>query len=251
MIEFVNVKKTLGGKMVLDGLNLRIEKGETFVIVGPSGTGKSVTLNHIIGLLKADSGSVIIDGQDICCARGSEMESLRMKMGMLFQSGALLNWMSIYDNVALPLRERTKLSENEIHAKVCTILDFLEMGDAALKMPGEVSGGMVKRAGLARAIICDPAIMLYDEPTSGLDPLMSRKIDSLIKSLKKKFSMTSVVVTHDLVSAFSIGDKIAMLYDGVVHEQGTIDEFMKSQKPLVREFISAQYGNGSDRKAKI
>lgn len=240
MIEFENVHKFLGGRHVLKGLNLRVEKGETFVIVGPSGTGKSVTLNHIIGLLRADFGHVRVNGHDVGALDGWEMERLRWKMGMLFQSGALLNWMNVHDNVALPLKEKTRMGKADIDRKVSEILGFLEMEGSALKMPDEISGGMKKRAGLARAIIGDPDIMLYDEPTSGLDPVMSRKIDSLIASLKKRFAMTSVVVTHDLCSAFGIGDKVAMLYDGEVIECGSPEEFARSGNKLVQEFISAQ-----------
>lgn len=160
---------------------------------------------------------------------------------MLFQGGALLNWMNIYDNVALPLRERYSYTEEQIREKVMEMLAFLELEDSMYKMPGEISGGMVKRAGLARAVVCNPKIMLYDEPTSGLDPVMSRKIDGLIDTLKSKYRMTSVVVTHDLVSALNIGDTVAMLYDGSMIECGAPADFMKSENPLVREFISAQF----------
>ncbi len=247
MIEFRNVYKSLAGIPVLTGLSFNVEKGETFVLVGPSGTGKSVTLSHIIGLLTADEGIVEVDGQDIAALSSDGLSKLRSRMGMLFQSGALLNWMSVHDNVALPLKENSSMGQAEIETKVMDMLTFLEMEDAASKMPDEISGGMRKRAGLARAIVCNPEIMLFDEPTAGLDPVMSRKIDSLILSLKKRFNMTSVVVTHDLISAFGIADRVAMLDGGSLIECGTPEQFVKSGNKLVREFIAAQstIGKGS------
>jgi len=240
MIEFDKVHKLLAGNHVLRGLSFKVMKGETFVMVGPSGTGKSVTLNHIIGLLKADEGTVSVNGEDVAALDSAGLERLRLKMGMLFQDGALLNWMNVHDNVALPLKEKTALSKVEIDKKVYEVLEFLELEDSAMKMPNEISGGMRKRAGLARAIICNPEIMLFDEPTAGLDPVMSRKIDSMILSLKVRFNMTSVVVTHDLCSAFGIADKVAMLYEGEIVECGTPEHFSKSENKLVREFIAAQ-----------
>ena len=239
-IQFDKVCKNLAGRPVLKELSFKVEKGETFVLVGPSGTGKSVTLNHIIGLLKADSGKVLVNGDDVGKMSNKELERMRARMGMLFQSGALLNWMNVHDNVALPLKENTALSPLEIEKKVSEILDFLGIYDAAQKMPDEISGGMKKRAGLARALVSNPAIMLFDEPTSGLDPVMSRRIDAMIVSLKKRFNMTSVVVTHDLISAFGIADKIGMINDGAIVETGTPSDFERSRNSLVREFISAQ-----------
>lgn len=246
-IEFSNVFKSLAGVPVLKGLSFKVERGETFVLVGPSGTGKSVTLSHIIGLLKADDGVVSVGGQDVAALDSIGLAKMRSRLGMLFQSGALLNWMNVYDNIALPLRENSSMSQAEIETKVMDMLEFLEMDDAAWKMPDEISGGMRKRAGLARAIVCDPETMLFDEPTAGLDPVMSRKIDALIVSLKKRFNMTSVVVTHDLVSAFGIADRVGMLDDGVLIECGTPERFAKSGNKLVREFIAAQstIGKGS------
>ncbi len=240
MINLSNVWKSLNGVPVLKGLSFDVGKGETFVIVGPSGTGKSVTLNHIIGLFSADSGSVKVDGLEIGELDAEGLAKLRSRMGMLFQGGALLNWMNVHDNIALPLKENSRLGKAEIDKKVFEMLDFLEMSDAARKMPDEISGGMKKRAGLARALMTQPEIMLFDEPTAGLDPVMSRKIDELVLSLKAKFNMTSVVVTHDLVSAFGVGDKVAMLHDGRIVECGSPDEFIKSQNELAREFIAAQ-----------
>ena len=241
MIELVNVYKRLGGRSILNGLSVSIERGQTLAIVGPSGTGKSVTLNHIIGLMSPDRGSINVMGRDVAKLSYREMQKYRSKVGMLFQSGALLGCITVYDNVALPLRECFHLPEEKIRQKVGEILEFLNLTDSAGKFPNEISGGMQKRAGLARAVVCDPEIMLYDEPTSGLDPVMSRKIDELIVSLQKHFSMTSVVVTHDLCSAFGIADRIAMLFGGRVVEYGTPAQFKASRNELVREFIRAQF----------
>jgi len=240
MIQFKDVHKYLFGQHVLKGIDLEIKSGETFVILGPTGTGKSVTLRHIVGLHVPDSGEVIVDGMDVARLRGRKLEKLRARFGVLFQSGALLNWMNIKDNVALPLRETKRLKEDLIEEKVENVLTALGLREHWFKMPGEVSGGMKKRAGLARAIVTDPEIILYDEPTSGLDPIMSRKIDELIVSLKKRLHITSVVVTHDLISAFNIADRIALLNEGRVEACCTVAEFKKSDNKYVREFIAAQ-----------
>ncbi len=241
MIRFENVTKRFGAKTVLDGVSYEVEKGEIFVIVGPSGTGKSVSLKHMVRLLTPDSGRVLVAGEDISHADGAALERMREHFGYLFQGGALLAWMSVADNVALPLREKTKLSETEIHKKVMETLALVELENDAEKMPSEISGGMQKRAGLARAIIRNPEIVLYDEPTSGLDPVMSRHIDRLIANLNRKLGVTSVVVTHDLNSALSIGHRIAMLKNGHVVEISTPDEFRNSTNREVREFMDAQF----------
>lgn len=247
MVELVNVYKTLGGRNVLNGLSVSVGKGETLVIIGPSGTGKSVTLNHIIGLMHPDRGIINVMGHDVTRLNYRQMQNYRSKIGMLFQSGALLGWMTVYDNVALPLRECFHMPEDKIREKAGEILEFLNLADSAEKFPNEISGGMQKRAGLARAVVCDPEIMLYDEPTSGLDPVMSRKIDELVVSLQKRFGMTSIVVTHDLCSAFGIADKIAMLSGGKVVEYGTPAEFRNSKNELVQEFIKAQFSININR----
>ncbi len=241
MIEFQNVRKRLGGRNVLNGMTFDVREGETMVLLGPSGTGKSVTLNHIIGLMSPDSGTVTVMGQEVAQLAPDPLAALRSRIGMLFQSGALLDWMNIYDNVALPLRVCLRMPEDRIRARLDEIFQILELSDSIRKMPTEISGGMKKRAGLARAIAVEPRLMLYDEPTSGLDPVMSRKIDSLINSLKERFHMTSVVVTHDLCSALAIADRIAMLSHGIVLECSAPDVFMKSRNPLIREFIDAQF----------
>lgn len=242
MIELINIEKSFGEKQVLNGVSLTISKGETFVIVGPSGTGKSVTLRHMLGLISPDSGQVLIDGVNVQEAHGKDIVKLREKFGVLFQSGALINWMDVYENVALPLIEKTDFNIDEITEQVAEKLEMVGLKGIEKKMPSELSGGMKKRVGLARAIIRHPEIVLYDEPTSGLDPVLSRSIDDLIVDLQKRLNITSVVVTHDLVSAFAVGDKIAMLHGGNVVECSTPEEFKHSSNPLVRQFIESQFG---------
>lgn len=248
MITFSNVYKSFGPQRVLNGLSFHVEKGEIFMIVGPSGTGKSVTLSHIIGLMKPDAGEVTIGNIPLSSAGKKELSAIRRKTGMLFQGGALLNWMNIYDNVALPLRENTLLTREEIADRVDQALDMLELSGAAKKMPSEISGGMVKRAALARAAVCRPEIMLYDEPTSGLDPVMSRKIDSLIVRMREMCHVTSIVVTHDLVSALNIGDRIALFHGGKMLLCAPPEEFLRSQDPHVQKFIKAQFYTGKEEK---
>ncbi len=241
MIRFEHVTKQFGTRRVLDDISFEIERGEIFVIVGPSGTGKSVSLKHMVRLLTPTSGKVYLEDQLISTAYGQRLEKLRERFGYLFQGGALLAWMNVFENVALPLREKTRLSEDEICDKVNHTLALVGLEGDGDKLPSEISGGMQKRAGLARAIVRDPEIVLYDEPTSGLDPVTARRIDQLIADLNQQIGITSVVVTHDLHSALSIGNRIAMLKDGVVAELSTPLEFRRSTKPAVREFLEAQF----------
>lgn len=241
MIRFEHVTKRFGSKTVLDDVSFEVKKGEIFFIVGPSGTGKSVSLKHMVRLLTPDDGRVLVAGEDISHAPDSDLERIRERFGYLFQGGALLAWLSVADNVALPLREKTTLDEDEIAQKVARTLELVEMGRDGDKMPSEISGGMQKRAGLARAIVRDPEIVLYDEPTSGLDPVMSRHIDRLMLDLNLKLGVTSIVVTHDLNSALSIGHRIAMLKGGHIVELSTPAEFRESTNPDVREFMDAQF----------
>lgn len=241
MIRFENVTKRFGSKTVLDNVSYEIRKGEVFVVVGPSGTGKSVSLKHMVRLLTPDSGRVLVGEEDVSHANDADLERIRGRFGYLFQGGALLAWMNLFDNVALPLREKTDMNEKDIREKVMATLALVGLENDADKMPAEISGGMQKRAGLARAIIRNPEIVLYDEPTSGLDPVMSRHIDKLIADLNVKLGVTSVVVTHDLNSALSIGHRIAMLKAGRVVETSTPDEFRNSTNPDVREFLDAQF----------
>ncbi|MBN2302708.1 MAG: ATP-binding cassette domain-containing protein [Lentisphaerae bacterium] len=241
MIRFERVSKWLSGKFVLDNVDFEIRKGETFVIVGPSGVGKSVSLKHMVRLLTPDDGHVIVDGESISDASGDELARIRKRFGYLFQGGALLAWLSVAENVALPLREKTALTNDEILAKVHETLKLVGLENDGAKRPGEISGGMRKRAGLARAIITNPEIVLYDEPTSGLDPVTARTIDQLIESLRVKLGVTSVVVTHDLHSALTIGMRIAMLHGGHIVELCDPDKFVKSSRPEVRQFLEAQF----------
>jgi len=241
MIRFEQVCKSFGTRLVLDRVDFEVEEGEVFVIVGLSGAGKSVTLKHVIRLERPDSGEVYVDGEAIGGLSVRELSRVRSKFGVLFQGGALMQWMTVRENVALPLREHTKRSDREILALVDEKLELLGLGDAGDLYPSDVSGGMRKRAGLARAIIMDPKIVLYDEPTSGLDPVTSRKIDEVIVDLRRRLGITSVVVTHDLHSALSIGTRIVMLHEGRVVENATPAEFLRSEHEMVRRFLESQY----------
>ena len=244
MIEFKNISKSFGSKKVLDDVSFTINKGETFVLIGPSGTGKSVSLNHMIAQLTPDQGQILIDGVDIHAANQKEKAQVMNKFGVLFQSGALLAWLTVAENIALPLVENTKLKKAEIDEKVQKVIKMVQLDGAENKFPSEISGGMKKRAGLARAIVTNPEIILYDEPTSGLDPVMSRHIDKMTLDMQKELNVTSVVVTHDLHSAFSIADRIAMLHKGKIGEIATPEDFVKSDKDFVQEFIKAQFSKG-------
>jgi len=237
MIELKGVSKVLGGERVLDGLDLRIERGETMVIIGRSGCGKSVTFKHMVGLIRADSGTVTVDGVEVGSLDKRGIFELRKKFGVLFQSSALINWLSVFDNVALPLREHTPMRPAEIRDVVMQKLSLFDLQDHADKMPADLSGGMRKRVGLARAIVLDPEIILYDEPTTGLDPVMASRINRLIIDVKHKLGVTSVVVTHDMVSAYTVADRIAMLYQGKIIEVGSPDEIRNTSNPVVRQFI--------------
>jgi phospholipid/cholesterol/gamma-HCH transport system ATP-binding protein len=241
MIVFDKVTKRLGGRLVLDEISFEVPKGETFVVVGLSGAGKSVTLKHMVHLLVPDSGEVRIGDDVISSARGKELERIRSRFGVLFQGAALLQWMTVFENVALPLREHTKMSEAEIEKTVREKLRLLNMEDAEEKYPADLSGGMQKRVGLARAIVLNPEIVLYDEPTSGLDPVTSRRIDRLIENLRRELGITSVVVTHDLQSALSIGSRIMMIDGGKIVENATPQEFIKSNNETVQRFLESQY----------
>ena len=240
MITLQDVHKQLAGQAVLNGVDLEVERGETMVVIGRSGSGKSVTIKHMVALLRPDRGSVTIDGVDVAGLDEKGIFHLRRKFGVLFQSGALINWLSVYDNVALPLREHTDLNEGKIDKKVHERLGLLDLGEHADKMPSDISGGMKKRAGLARAIVLDPEIVLYDEPTSGLDPVMASRINRLIIDVKEKLGVTSVVVTHDMDSAYKIADRIAMLYEGRIVQVGTPDEIRNSTDPVVRQFVEGR-----------
>ncbi len=238
MIEFVDVHKSFGPKRVLGGFNLSIEKGETFVIIGQSGIGKTVALRHVAGLLHPDSGTVLVEGVQVNGASPGTMRKLRERMGVLFQSGALINWMTVAENVALPLSEHRRFPKKEIDRLVDEKLGLLELGDAKQKTPSEISGGMKKRVALARVLMSNPDIILYDEPTTGLDPVMSMVISDLIRQMQRDFGVTSLVVTHDMKSAFHVGDRIGMLYGGELVQVGSPEEIMNTENAVVRQFIN-------------
>ncbi|MBN2403500.1 MAG: ATP-binding cassette domain-containing protein [Spirochaetes bacterium] len=240
MIELIAIHKSFNGAKILNGVHFKIRKGETFVIIGQSGTGKTVTLRHIAGLTDPDSGEVLIEGVRMNGARNRVKEKLRKKMGIVFQSGALINWMSVRDNISLPLRENKLFSPDEIERITNEKLELLQLKDAADKMPADISGGMKKRASLARVLVINPDIILYDEPTSGLDPVMSEHINELIRRMQKDFDVTSIVVTHDMQSAYHIADRIAMLYRGEIVQCGTPDEIRNTENPIVKQFITGQ-----------
>jgi phospholipid/cholesterol/gamma-HCH transport system ATP-binding protein len=237
IIEMKNVHKTFGTRKILKGVDVVVNKGETMVILGPSGTGKSVTLKHITGLVAPDEGDCLIMGESIAFSKEKVREKLRAKMGVLFQSGALINWLSVYENVALPLREHKISKGEELHRNVMEKLQWLDLVVAKDNLPGDISGGMKKRAGIARALTTNPEILLYDEPTSGLDPVMSNVFNELILRLKKELHVTSIVVTHDMESAYMIADRITFLYEGKAIFCGTVSELKASSNTIIQQFI--------------
>ncbi len=241
MIRFEHIVKRLAGRNVLDDLSFEVQRGEVFVIVGPSGTGKSVTLKHMVQLLRPTAGAIWVGQDDITRAEGRDLERLRERFGYLFQGGALLGWLTVAQNVALPLQEKTSLTDAEIARRVQEALEMVELWHAADQYPAEISGGMQKRAGLARAIVRRPEIVLYDEPTSGLDPVTARTIDRLIQHLNRNLGVTSVVVTHDMQGALTIGHRVAMLHSGRFVEVAAPAEFAASRCPEVQQFLEAQY----------
>jgi phospholipid/cholesterol/gamma-HCH transport system ATP-binding protein len=237
MIQIRGLKKRLGHKQVLDGIDLDIQKGETLVVLGPSGTGKSVLLKHIIGLMQPDSGSIQVDGEEIVGMKEHDLDEMRKRFGMLFQGAALFDSMTVGDNVGLGLREHQRLSDKIVRQRVAERLEWVGLRGVEDMKPASLSGGMRKRAGLARAIAMDPQFILYDEPTTGLDPVMSDVINQLIRGLQRRLGVTSVVVTHDLTSAYTVGDRMAMLYGGKVVFSGTVEDVRTTRDPLMRQFI--------------
>lgn len=239
MIKFVNVEKSLGGQPVLRGLNLEIPPGQVTTILGRSGGGKSVLLKHMIGLLRPDRGEVWIDGVDITRLGGHELNDVRRRFAMLFQGAALFDSMNVFDNVAFPLRERRHpVAESAIRERVEEKLDQVGLTGMGHKFPAELSGGMKKRAGLARALIMEPEIVLFDEPTTGLDPLMVKTIHELILDMHRRFKFTAVMVSHEVPEIFAISDWVAMLHEGRIAAMATAEEFQRLEDPLIREFIS-------------
>jgi len=239
MIELINLKKSFGNKEVLKGVNLKIADGKTTTIIGSSGCGKSVLLKHIVGLLKPDDGHVIVDGEDVSKMNEKELYKMRNNIGFLFQSAALFDSMTVGENVGVGLKENTETPDEEIDRIVSEKLELVDLKGTENLMPSELSGGMRKRVGLARALACNPHYILYDEPTTGLDPITSDTIDKLIHSLAKnsKLKVTSVVVTHDIFSVYEVADCVAMMYEGVVHFEGSPRELETTKDPIVREFL--------------
>ena len=238
MITLRNVHKSFGAQKVLDGLDLDIPDGKITAIIGPSGEGKSVLLKHLIGLLQPDSGAVEVDGESILDLRRSELNRIREKFGMLFQNVALFDSMTVFENVAFPLQEKTTLSKEEIRDRVLSALEDVGLKNIENKFPDELSGGMKKRVGLARAVVLNPKIILFDEPTTGLDPIIKRAIHQLIKDTHAKFGFTAVIVSHEIPEIFDVAQNVAMLFRGKILQHGTPDDIINSTDPAIRQFIS-------------
>ncbi len=240
MIDIRDLTKSFDDHLVLDRVNLTIHTGETMVIIGRSGCGKSVLLKHIIGIMKPDDGSILIDGVEITMLAGRALDDVRKKFGMLFQGAALFDSLTVEGNVGFPLREHTTLEPGAIRQRVQECLALVGLQDVEELHPAELSGGMRKRVGLARAIAMNPEIILYDEPTTGIDPIMGDVVNELIIAMRDRLKVTSVVVTHDMRSAYKVADRIAMLYNGAIVEVGTPDAIKASTHPVVQQFIQGQ-----------
>lgn len=240
MIQLSDVHKAFGGKVVLQGFSLEVKEGETMVILGYSGSGKSVAIKHIVGLLTPDRGSVRVDGLEVAKLKRAELYELRAHIGYVFQFAALFDSLSVGENVAMGLKKRTGITASEIDKRVAEALDLVDLPDVASRFPAELSGGMRKRVGIARAIALRPKYLLYDEPTTGLDPVTSAVIDNLMIRMQKKIGVTGIVITHDMRSAYRVGTRIAMLYEGRVQQVGTVDEIQRTKDPIVRQFIEGR-----------
>jgi len=238
MIEIVDLHKSFGKKQVLTGVNLTVEKGESMVVIGGSGSGKSVLVKHIIGILAPDSGTIRIDGIDITTLHENALYEIRKKFGMLFQMAALFDSMTVWENVGFSLLRSKKMTPKEVRAIASEKLRLVGLVGVEEVMPSDLSGGMRKRVGLARAIAHEPEILLYDEPTTGLDPIMADAINDLIIEMKQRLKVTSIAITHDMNSAYKIADRIAMLYEGKIVETGTPEEIKNTQNALVRQFVT-------------
>lgn len=241
IISFRDVCKSFGEKVVLKDLNLEVKRGETLVIMGPSGIGKSVTLRHAVGLMQPDAGTVSVEGHDMASVSADDLFELRTRMGYLFQDGALINWLTVGENVALPLRENSKLSEEEIQARVKDKLGLVQMDGQQDMMPPTLSGGMRKRVGLARALATNPEIVFYDEPNTGLDPEISMSVNHLIRDLAERLKITSIVVTHLVSCVTVVADRVILLDQGRVFAEGTPDEFLSSREERLHRFLAKPY----------
>ncbi len=237
MIRVEELRKSFDGHVVLDGISFEVARGEVVALIGGSGGGKSVLLKHMVGLMHPDGGRVTIDGVDVGSVRGAELRKLRDRLGFLFQGGALFDSMTVYENVAFPLREKTKMKENEIRKKVMRELELVGLKGAEDKYPSQISGGMVKRAALARSLVLDPEIMLFDEPTTGLDPVIGQSILELIDSCHKRISFTGIIVTHEIPRIFPFVDRVLMIYEGKLRVNSPPDEMMRSEDPVVKAFL--------------
>jgi phospholipid/cholesterol/gamma-HCH transport system ATP-binding protein len=240
MIQLIDVHKTFGPKRVLDGFTLDVVECETMVIIGYSGTGKSVAIKHIVGLLEPDSGTVFVDGLEVPKLKRRELYDLRARIGYVFQFAALFDSLTIGDNVAMGLRKQGTLDERQIEDRVNETLELVDLPNVAPRFPAELSGGMRKRVGIARAIALRPKYLLYDEPTTGLDPVTSAVIDELMIRMRDRLGVTSIVITHDMRSAYRVGTRIAMLYDGRIRQVGTVEEIQHTTDPVVRQFIEGR-----------
>jgi len=240
MIQLIDVHKSFGPKRVLDGFTLDVVEGETMVIIGYSGTGKSVAIKHIVGLLEPDKGTVIVDGMEVPALKRRELYDLRARIGYVFQFAALFDSLTIGENVAMGLRKQGSLDERKIDERVNETLELVDLPNVAARYPAELSGGMRKRVGIARAIALRPKYLLYDEPTTGLDPVTSAVIDELMIRMRDRLGVTSIVITHDMRSAYRVGTRIAMLYDGRVRSVGTVEEIQQTKDPVVRQFIEGR-----------
>jgi phospholipid/cholesterol/gamma-HCH transport system ATP-binding protein len=244
MITVRSLQKKIGQQEILRGVDLEVRRGETLAIIGRSGGGKSVLLKHIVGLMEPDSGEIWIEGQNIIGMNERQLGKIRKKVGILFQGGALFDSMTVEDNIAFPLREAGERDAKILHEKVAEMLEVMEMEGQEEKMPESLSGGMKKRVGLARSIIRRPSCVLYDEPTSGLDPVVADSINRLIRRLQQRFGMTSVVVTHDMKSAFDVADRIAYLHEGRIYFHGSAEELQQSTDPLIQDFLLGRSEQG-------
>ncbi len=238
MIEIINLHKSFGGQTVLNGVNLRVADKELIAIIGESGGGKSVLLRHLIGLVKPDKGKIKVEDEDITRLGGRELDKIREKFGVVFQGGALFDSLTVYENIAFPLREKTKLTGEEVHRKVEEALEDVGLKGMEDKYPAEISGGMKKRVALARALITEPKIVLFDEPTTGLDPIMLHAIHKLIVDTHRKYGFTGVMISHDIPEIFHVVDRIAFLFKGTIEVVGTSKEIRFSTDPVVKQFIT-------------
>jgi phospholipid/cholesterol/gamma-HCH transport system ATP-binding protein len=239
-IRLAGVRKSFGGKVVLDGLDLEVREGESLVVIGGSGTGKSVLLKHMIGLIEPDSGRVEVDGVGLASLDNREITEFRRRFGMAFQEGALFDSMTVWENVAFPLQRGVRRQAAEIQERVARCLELVHLDGAAKKMPAELSGGMRRRVGLARAIVLEPQILLLDEPTTGLDPVISAVIEELIIELRSRLEATTVSITHDMHTAFRVGDRVGMLHRGRIIALAPPEEFQRLEDPRVRQFLNRQ-----------